>query len=173
MDLKEALLQEHSKQQSTRIIEYIGADQKRFDALVKLFLTDEYRVVQRASWPLSYVAIRHPQLIKKHLKKIIVNLQTPGIHDAVKRNTVRFLQEIEIPEPLQGTVMDTCFNYVSDPTEAIAVKAFSLTILHNLSKQYPEIAGELKILIETQLPHETAAFKSRGLKILKEMKKRS
>lgn len=171
MNIREALLEEHSKQQTDRIIKYIATDQKKFDELVSLFLNDEYRVVQRAAWPLSYIIIAHPGLAKKHLKKIIQNLGKPGIHDAVKRNTVRFLQTIDIPESLQGTVMDTCFNYIADPGEAVAIKAFSLTILHNLSKIYPEISGELKSLIETQLPHQTAGFKSRAKKILQQMEK--
>ena len=40
--------------------------------------------------------------------------------------------------------MTACFNYIPNPDEAIAVKAFSLTVLENLSKQYPEILPELK-----------------------------
>jgi hypothetical protein len=41
--------------------------------------------------------------------------------------------------------------------------------LQNLAKDYPEIKTELKLLIEDQLPHQTAGFKSRGKKILKEL----
>jgi hypothetical protein len=58
--------------------------------------------------------------------------------------------------------MDICFSYLSSPTEAVAVKAFSLTVLGNLAKQYPDIIPEIKIIIEEQLPHQTAAFKVRA-----------
>ncbi|MFT3946227.1 MAG: hypothetical protein QM763_04560 [Agriterribacter sp.] len=51
----------------------------------------------------------------------------------------------------------------------VSVKAFSLTVLANLANQYPEIIPELKLIIEDQLPHETAAFKSRAQKILKQL----
>ncbi|MFT3705018.1 MAG: hypothetical protein QM802_21810 [Agriterribacter sp.] len=111
----------------------------------------------------------HPHLIRKHLRKIIVQLKKPGIHNAVKRNTVRLLQDIPIPETLQGEVMDICFTFIADPKEAVAVKAFSITILDNLSKQYPEIIPEMKLLLEDQMPHETAAFKSRAKKFLKKV----
>ena len=63
--------------------------------------------------------------------------------------------------------MDTCFKYVESPTEAVAIKAFSLTVLNNLAKQYPEIIAEIQLLIEEQLPHQTAAFKSRAKVFLK------
>ncbi|MCC6288428.1 MAG: hypothetical protein IT249_11130 [Chitinophagaceae bacterium] len=168
MDLRAVILLEHSKKQCESIVRYIGKDQKRFDALADLFFNDEYRVIQRAAWPLSYSVIAHPELIRKHLNKIIRNLKKPGIHNAVKRNTIRLLQSVEIPESLHGEIMDICFQYIADPKEMVAVKAFSLTVLANLANQYPEIIPELKLIIEDQLPHETAAFKSRAKKILKQ-----
>jgi hypothetical protein len=60
--------------------------------------------------------------------------------------------------------MNTCFKFLESPTEALAVKVFSMTVLVNLAKQYPEIVPEIKILIEDQLPHQSAGFKSRTKK---------
>ncbi len=169
MNLRDTILAEHSKAQTNKIIKRVGSDQKRFDELFGLFLNDEYRVVQRAAWPMSYCVINHPELIKKHFSKLVKNLHKPGLHDAVKRNTVRLLQEITIPAKLHGEVMNICFGYITDPKEKVAVKAFSLTILQNLSRLYPEIRNEIKVIIEERWEHETAAFRSRAKKILKEL----
>jgi hypothetical protein len=54
MDLLKLLRAEHSKKQTDRIVHYIGADKDRFALLMKLFLQGEYRITQRAAWPLSY-----------------------------------------------------------------------------------------------------------------------
>ncbi len=161
-NLKEQILNEHSKAQCTTIVNWVGASQQRFDELFHLFLNDEYRVVQRAAWPVSYCVIAHPDFIKNHWPALIKNLQKQNLHNAVKRNSIRLLQGIKIPKKYQGQIMDICFKYVESPTEAVAVKAFSLTVLGNLAKQYPEIIPEIKLLIEEQLPHQTAAFKSRA-----------
>ncbi len=169
MNLRETILQEHSKAQTNKIVQWIGKNQQRFDSLFHLFLNDEYRVVQRAAWPLSYVVIAHPELIKKHFGKLLKNLEKPNLHDAVKRNTVRLLQDIDIPKKYHGAVMNTCFSYIASPEEKAAVKAFSLTILHRLSGLYPEIKTELKTIIEDRWDYESAAFKSRARKILKEL----
>jgi hypothetical protein len=171
MNLRETILAEHSKAQTNKIIKWIGNNQKRFDELFNLFLNDEYRVIQRAAWPLSYCVISYPKLIQKHFSKLIKNLRKPGLHDAVKRNTVRLLQHIPIPRRFHGEVMNTCFDYISDPKEKIAVKAFSLTVLQNLARQYPEIQPELKTIIEDRWENETAAFRARAKKILKELEK--
>jgi len=168
MKLRETILKEHSKANCNRIVKWVGNDQKRFDELFDLFLNDEYRVVQRAAWPVSYCVEDHPAFIKKHLAKLLKNLNKKGIHDSVKRNSVRLLQHVDIPEKFHGRVMDICFQYVSSPTEAVAIKAFSLVILHKLSKKYPEIKNELKLVIEERMDYETAAFKTHAKRILKE-----
>ena len=169
MNLREAILAEHSKAQTNKIINWVGDSQKRFDELFSLFLNDEYRVVQRAGWPLSYIAIAYPKLIVKHFSELLKNLHKSRLHSAVKRNTVRMLQEITIPQRFHGDVMNLCFDYISSPDEAVAVKAFSLTILQNLSKQYFDIKQELKTIIENRWDFETAAFHSRVRKILKKL----
>src|SRR5690242_9976609 len=106
MDLRKTILEEHSKSQTNKIVKWIGGDQKRFDELFKIFLNDEYRVVQRAAWPLSYCVMAHPRLIRKHFSRLVKNLQKPGTGDAVKRNSIRLMQQIPIPEKLHGEVMN-------------------------------------------------------------------
>ncbi|MCG2616572.1 hypothetical protein LZZ85_19895 [Terrimonas sp. NA20] len=169
MKLREQLLREHSRANCLKVVEWVGDSPVRFAELIELFLKDEYRVVQLAAWPISYVVESHPALIRKHLPKIIKNLERKDTHPAVRRNTIRLFQHIDIPEKYQGTVMNLCFEYVCDPTEKAALKAFSLTVLENLSKQYPEIKPELKTIIEERWDTETPAFRSRAKKIMKKL----
>jgi hypothetical protein len=168
MNLQEEILKEHSKKQCQKIVEWVGNSQARFDELFHLFINGDYRVTQRAAWPVGYCVEANPAFIKKNFAKLLENLQKPNLHNSIKRNTVRLLRYVDIPEKLQGRVMDICFNYVASPAEAVAIKAFSLTVLGNLAKKYPEILPEIKLLIEEQLPHQTAAFKSRVKSFLKQ-----
>ena len=168
MNIKAALLKEHSKKHCSAIVKWVGNDQKKFDELFALFLHDEYRVVQRAGWPISYCIEKHPNLIQKHFSKLLKNLNKKGIHDAVKRNSIRLLQYVSVPKKFHGQVMDICFQYISSPTEAVAVKAFSITVLQNLARQYPEILNEIKLVIEERWDYETIAFKTRAKKLFKE-----
>lgn len=168
MILRNQILLEHSKANCQKIIDWVGDDVSKFNQLFHLFLNDEYRVTQRAAWPLSYCAIAHPEFMQNNFGKLISNLQKPSLHDSIKRNTLRLLQHIDIPEKYEGEILETCFKYVESPTEAVAIKAFALTVLGKLARKYPEIIPEIKIIIEDQLPHQTAAFKSRANKLLKQ-----
>lgn len=108
MNLEKAILEEHSKEQCNKIVEWVGSNQKRFNELFHLFLKGEYRTTQRAAWALSYCVIKHSGLIKNNLEKLINNLRKPNLHDSIKRNTVRILQVVDIPERYEGSIMEIC-----------------------------------------------------------------
>ena len=167
MDLRAAILKEHSKKQCSLIVKYIGDDKKRFAELMKLFFSGEYRVTQRAGWPMSYCVQNHPALINPYYKKLLAFLKRKDVHPAVERNIMRLLEDVDIPKRYQGVIMNSCFEYISDPQAAIAVKAFSLGVLRNLIKIYPEILPEIKLIIEERWDNETAAFRSRAKRFLK------
>ncbi|HJS54996.1 MAG TPA: hypothetical protein VJ765_10640 [Chitinophagaceae bacterium] len=167
MNIKTALLKEHSKKQCDAIVKYVGKNPDRFAELMKCFFEGEYRVTQRAAWPMSYCAQNCPELIRPYYKKLLNNLNKPGLHDSIPRNTMRLLQYVRIPEKFHGQVMDICFRYISSPGAAVAIKAFSISVLQNLAKRYPGIINELKLIIEERWDYETIAFKTRAGKLLK------
>jgi hypothetical protein len=173
MNLREEILREHSKEHALKIAAYACASKQNFRELIKCFLDDEYRLAQRAAWSVSWAARKNPAMMLPHVKDLVAVLKKKNVHDAVIRNAVRVLQEIEIPEQYQGEVMDACFQFLESPLTPVAVKAFSLTTLSNLLKTYPEIKSELKLIIEDRWEHETAAFRSRAKKILQQMEKSS
>lgn len=166
MDIKAELLREHSKPQAMKIVNYIGSDQSRFDELMELFLKGEYRVTQRAAWVLRFCAEEEPQLIIPHLKAMVDNLENP-LHDSNKRNTIKVLTFVDIPEKLLGKLADICFDFLASPKEAIAIRVFSMQLLFKICQREPDLANELKLLIEDHYPHGSAGFKSSGRKILK------
>ena len=166
MNLRETLLSEHSKANTIRIGDYIGNDQQRFDALMKHFMANEYRITQRAAAVVNYCAGEHPRLIRPHLGPMIENLRNPNLHDAVKRNTVRTLQFIRIPQDLQGIAADVCFNFLASASETIAVRAFSMTVLLNIVKEEPGLKNELKLVVEELLPYGSTGLKNRARKTL-------
>ena len=171
MNLVETIEKEHSKAQCDKIVTYVGNNPKRFSMLVEAYLNGPYRITQRASWPLSYCVELHPELIRPHLKHILKFVTKPNAHDAVKRNTIRLLQFIEIPKSLQGLVVDICFTFLQNSKEPVAIRIFAITVLTNLSKTLPELKNELIPIIEDQLPYGSAGFISRGRKSLLELKK--
>lgn len=173
MNIAEELMKKHSKQQAITIADYACASKDNFKKLMQCFDSNDYVLAQRAAWSVTWATRKKPELILPYIKNLVAVLSKKNVHDAVVRNAVRILETIDIPEAYHGEVMNACFNFIENPATAVAIKAFSLTTLYNLSATYPEIKAELKLIIEEKWDTETAAFKSRGRKILALLNKKS
>lgn len=171
MNLHEAILAEHSKTNTLKIVQWIGNDREKIRNLIDILLNDEYLVVQRAAWIMSDVAKIHPDLMGEYVPVLIEKLKDTKAHIAVKRNIYRMLQFVALPETVHGDLMNDCFDSLMNPREALAVRAFAMSILARLVETYPEISNELRLIIEDALQHEAAAsFKSRAKKVLSQLR---
>ncbi len=161
MDLAKVIRERHSREYAEKVAEYIGDDKKRFKELMKLFFVNDYRMNQRASWAVLITIQKKPNLIQPYLSKMLKKLDE-DVHDAVIRNTIRIFEDIDIPESLEGFLYDKCMHYLNGMDYPVAIKAFSLTVAARIALKYPDLQPEILEIIDYQVPHATAAFKSRA-----------
>ncbi|WP_233873558.1 hypothetical protein [Dyadobacter sp. CY323] len=162
-----------SKSLATRVAEYACSSENAFKELIHCYLSEDHKLAQRAAYSLSIAARKKIDLMQPYVGILVDQLKRNDVHDAVIRNSARILEEIEIPEQFHGEVMDACFGFIQNRQTAIAIRAFSLTILYRLSLIYPEIKNELCYIIVENIDYETAAFRSRGTKILAALNKKT
>jgi hypothetical protein len=166
MDLRVALSKSFAKDNVLEIADYVGNSAIRFKALVEIYRSGPYRITQRAVHVISLCVEKHPNLVAPHLRAIVAMLDADHVPVAIQRNTMRLLQYCEIPRRFHGTLIDRCFGYVKDRSTPIAVRAFSMTVLHRLIEKEPDLRKELRIILEDELPYASPAFVSRARKIL-------
>jgi hypothetical protein len=169
MDLETEILREHSKRQTVRIARWIGPDKRRFRQLMELLLHGDRLVTQRAAWILTYCYESHPQLVTPWLPDLLKKMQEPDVHDALKRNVVRFLACADIPKPLLGTVVSLCFDYLNSVDAPIAVKVHSMSVIQKVSEQEPDLKHELQTAIELMMPYVGPALQARGRIVIKQL----
>jgi len=155
MDIREVLTAAHSKEIRDAIIHYVGSNPKRMQELMDCYFSDDLRLNQRSSWPVSYIAHKSPELMDPYHQQMMDDLENPK-HNAMVRNTVRIYQEITIPESIEGQLFEKCYGYVADPREATAIRSFY----------------EVIELVKEQAPHGTSGFKNRAKKMLLRMGKK-
>ena len=174
MQIRDEILLEkvYCKKHALKVTAYACSSANNFKQLMQFFTDTDYRLAQRAAWSVCWAAIKKPSLVTPYLPLLVEQLKRKDVPIAVIRNSIRILQQVEIPEPLHGDVINICFDLISAVQTPAAIKAFSLTTLYNLSLVYPEIQQELTTIIEDRLDTETAAFQSRGKKILKAFDKK-
>lgn len=169
MNIRDEILKEHSKKQSERIADYIGNNKQRYAELAKLFLSRDYRITQRAAWIVSSCAERYPGLILPYLSEFIEFARNPP-NIAVKRNVVRVLSLIEIPEDHEGIVYDFCFPLVTSAKEELAVRAYAITVIGNAASKYPELKAEVCETLLLLKEHDSPAIRSRTKAVLKKLR---
>ncbi len=172
MNIRATLERRHSKETNLALTRWIGADPDRFAELMTLFFSDEKVLVQRSAWTLSQVGVRYPLLLLPYLEDLIKALDAP-LHPAVQRNVLKVLADggLAIPEELEGPLVDKSFDLLADPKVPVAVRVHAMQLLSNLCSNYPELAIELKAIIEDQMEYGSAGFQSRGRKVLKHLAK--
>ena len=164
--LREMILKEHSKTQRDKVLAWIGDDSERFDLLMKLFLGDEYRVVQRAAWALRSLGETHPTWTQKYISKLVKAIKQP-IHDAVVRNGLLVLVNLDIPRKYWGSLAELGFNYLGSVDTPTAIKRASLLIVAKICEAEPELREELVLVLEDQLSHSTVGFVGIAKKYIK------
>lgn len=160
------LNKEHSKRNTLAIIDYIGDDPAKLKELIAIFKTNDHRLIQRAAWPLSYIAEKHPELITPHLGELLKLLKQP-LHVAFRRNLFRLLRLMpDTPKKHHGVIIDACFNAMANPNEPGAVRAFAMQTINKLTPQYPELNNELRVILEPLVHHQLPSVRHTASKIL-------
>ncbi len=169
MEIAEQLLKMNSRKTWDEVIAFIGQDEERFAVLMDLYFNGETRIVQRASQPVGVIGEKQPRLIKPYLTELVTHLQSNPI-DAVKRNTMRIFQFIDVPEDLEGLLFEIALNYLKSASEPVAIKAFSMTALRKIATKHPDLAIEvihqIEILVEEKV---SKGIVSRGNSELKKL----
>lgn len=78
---------------------------------------------------------------------------------------------MEIPEQQTGIVYEMVLGFWENPKEEVGIRAFSMTVLYNITDQFPELKPELKMTIESVLsePVTSSGIQSRGKQILRKL----
>ena len=147
MDIAKQLSVETSRKNWDKVITYVGEDNERFAELMGVFFAGETKTIIGASQAVGVISENQPRLIRPYVIDLVAYLKSNPI-DAVKRNTMRIFQFIDIPVEIEGDLFDIAMNFLRSLDTAIAIKAFSMTSLRKISSKYPELAQEVIFQIE-------------------------
>lgn len=134
------------------------------------FLPDK-KLALRASWTLTKVCDRIPEIIYPYLARIVDSLDKIENESAL-RSFLRILSlsDLQTLDSHQhGLLTDFCFSSLNSGFSAIAVKAYSMEILYRLTLIYPDIANELATSIRILMEDGSAGITARGRMILRKL----
>jgi len=133
--------------------------------------SSDKKLAFRASWTLTKVCDKYPELIYPYLAQIVETLNKIDNESAL-RSFLRIISLSELDKinsHHHGIVADYCFKVLNSGYAAIAVKAYSMEILFRLTMIYPDLANELSSSIRILMEDGSAGITSRGRAILKKL----
>ena len=141
---------------------------------IKLFefsYSSDKKLAFRASWTLTKVCDKFPELIYPYLPKIVETLATID-NESTLRSFLRILSLTDLEKinaRQHGLLADFSFNILNSGFSAIAVKAYSMEILYKLALLYPELGNELSASIRILMEDGSAGIKARGQLIIRKL----
>lgn len=168
--MRELLTKKASRANSYKVVEICGHDYENYQELIRLIVNYECPISEKAAWAMNHCFEDGLGFFEDYFEQLVPIIGDNKYTDSVKRNIVRILQFVDIPEKYQASIIDSCFDLVINKKTAIAVKAFSLGVLENMTKLYPDLKNELIAVIEELLPKASSGLKNRGQHILKRIK---
>lgn len=168
-ELEKALSGKMHRALIQELIDWTLLSKQHFKLVMYFFTCDYDKLDQRAAWVMSEVLLQKPEWVAPYWQIMLAAIEDAKRHPAVRRNVFRAWQEMRLPDEVLGPAVECIFPVVRDPNQDIAVRAFGLSILANACRSYPELAGEVVLLIEDILPFASAGLRNRCNKIRKKL----
>lgn len=170
MDIRSLLTNLPSREEREIYIRAVGQSKENVAILLDLIFKEKDPVSWRAAWVLDGCDELYPDLAGPSVPSIIERI--PGIASTgALRSLLRMLCRYEIPEELQGLLIDLCFGYMVSELYPVAVKVHAMQIIYNHVLLYPDLKDELITIIEDQIENNSVGFSARGRRLIRKLEK--
>ena len=147
-------------------------DRHVFDDIVRAIDIGSQRQQYIGSWVISRAVEIQPGIMDDNTHQICLNGIARNKEGGFRRNICRIWQfALPDSEDLKMQVLETALNLLSDHKQDIAVRVFSITVLENLLKYYPEIKEEVGFILEREYDQATPSFIVRADRFAKAVKR--
>ncbi|QDO95409.1 adenylosuccinate lyase [Formosa sediminum] len=148
-----------------------------------LFKTDD-PLSCKAAWILEFMCGKNLNALLPHLDAFTLQMHTVHLDSAVRpvakiceylakanNNTANTTVRTALTTQHKERIVTVCFDYMIN-NEKVAAKAYSMTTLYLLGKEFDWIHAELEQILKRDFLTQSAAYKARAKHILKQIKKR-
>lgn len=171
MDLKDLFI-DSSRKTIDIAVSTIGNNPELFKKVLDFALEDEGAYSQRAGRVINFIAVNNPEMIKPFMQDLVIKLPTFKT-GGLKRSIIKTISErsLDFDDETLGALVNTCFEWVNDSQEEIAIKAYAMDVLYQISHLHPDLKLELIATFEHLIPESSAGIKVRCEKFLRKLYK--
>jgi hypothetical protein len=162
----------------TKYANEILENQRLFKELIQLCFQSSYKNTAKACWLLELVCFEKLEWLQEHLDFFCSNIKNTTDKSAIRAlSKICMLlaishfkkREIQLTENQLQQITECCFDWLLSDVK-VASKCYSIRTLQLLGNHFDWIHTELKIILEKDYTHHSAAYKAVGREILKKIK---
>jgi len=165
------------------VAHWVIAHSETFPDLLKICFDEESKISHKAAWILEFVCTEKIEMLLPHL-----DLFFNHIPKAQKDQSVRPFSKIclmlakhvykkkddlvinSLNQQHKEAMIACCFDWLITE-QKVACQAYGMDALFLLGTEIEWVHPELKIILEQNIPHRTAAYKARGRITLEKIRK--
>ncbi len=151
------------------MMSYLKAHSEDFQELMDLATADKQPYSWRAAWLLSSCVDQNEALIREHIPAILARIEVAN--DSQKRDLIRVLLEVEVPEEVEGQLFDICINIWSKVNKIPSVRYSAIRLAIRIAERHPDLIQEIDIVTQEHFVESLSPGTKRSLlKILRKLK---
>lgn len=164
MEIKERIREIRIARDKQQFVTHFCNNQKDLDALVQLTLNlEEYPYKEYSSWILVHLC-KSKTIDLQYLYPSFVDLIFITDNQSVLRNVVNCLCQMKITDYRESDLIDLLIKFIQDFDNKVALQVYSMFLLVQFVKKYPELKPEIIEVIEFNNRGKTAAYSSASRK---------
>jgi hypothetical protein len=173
----------HSREKRLYYANLVLANPELIPKLLNILFRVDDKISPRAAWVLEFMCSNKIEAIIPFLEEFTKNIQKIHLDSAVRpvakicellakayTNKTNIYIKNKLTETHKDRIIETCFDYMIND-EKVAAKAYGMTTLFMLGKDYDWVHNELELILKRDFQSQSAAFKARARQILKKIKK--
>ncbi|MGJ8593483.1 MAG: adenylosuccinate lyase [Aquaticitalea sp.] len=174
---------DHSRANRNKYAQMVIAQPKLIPKLLDILFRVDDKVSCRAAWVLEFMCSEHLEALLPYLDRFTENIHKVHL-DSAERPVAKICESLALAydhkekNAIQSSlspshkekIIEAAFDWMIKDVK-VAPKAYSMTTLYLLGKDYDWVHPELRIIIERDFSNQSAAFKARARHILKKINK--
>ena len=140
------ILHSSAAERASLVREFVSMNIKRVDYMDILLM--EHPISTRFSWFLNDVSFVAPENAPKTLEFCYKNRNKIIVKD-IDRVIAKqsFFCASNLPEKLEGEIVDSLFNWLQNPQKSISTREYALKALDRITMKYPDLLDEFHIIV--------------------------
>ncbi|WP_194768066.1 adenylosuccinate lyase [Tamlana sp. I1] len=173
----------HSREKREYYAQLVLANPELVPKLIEILFMVNDKISPRAAWVLEFMCSENTAPLLPYLDEFTAQINKVHLDSAVRpvakiceilatHYTAKEDNSVKtaLTQIHKERIIETCFDYMIND-EKVAAKAYGMTTLFMLGKDYDWVHPELKIILNRDFHVQSAAFRARARHILKKMKR--